>query len=100
MPAQDHPHQFLRFARVFRVHLAVEAENRRGILADVSSAITQLETNILNVSMEAEGHRAIGKFVIEVEDLAHLRKIVKIVQKVKGVVQVFREEQNPDRRAE
>ena len=81
----------------FRVHLSVEGENRRGLLADVSAAITGLDTNIINGSMGADGHRAIGKFLIEVEDLAHLRKVIKVVQKVKGVVQVFRDDQNPER---
>ena len=84
----------------FRVHLSVEGENRRGLLADVSAAITGLDTNIINGSMGADGHRAIGKFLIEVEDLAHLRKVIKVVQKVKGVVQVYRDDQNPDRAPE
>ena len=83
----------------FRVHLAVEGENRMGLLADVSSAITNLDTNILSATMEGDGHRAVGKFVIEVEDLVHLRKVMKVVEKVKGVVQVIREDQNPDRSA-
>jgi len=81
----------------FRVHLAVEGENRMGLLADVSSAITNLETNILSATMEGDGHRAVGKFVVEVQDLVHLRKVMKVVEKVKGVVQVIREDQNPDR---
>ncbi len=76
----------------FRVHLMVEGENRRGLLADISSTITGLDTNILSASMEADGHRAIGKFVIEVEDLAHLRRVTKVVTRVKGVDNVVREE--------
>ncbi len=83
----------------FRVHLAVEGENRRGLLADISSAITGLDTNILSATVHAEDHRAIGRFIVEVEDLAHLRKIIKVVQKVKGVVQVFRQDHNPERRS-
>jgi len=77
---------------VFRVHLSVEGENRRGLLADVSSAITGLDTNILSGTMEADGHRAIGRFVIEVEDLAHLRRVIKVVEKLKGVDRVHRED--------
>jgi GTP pyrophosphokinase len=81
----------------FRVHLSVEGENRMGLLADVSAAITNLDTNILSATMEGDGHRAIGKFVLEVQDLVHLRKVMKVVEKVRGVVQVIREDQNPDR---
>ncbi len=77
---------------VYRVHLGVEGENRKGLLADVSSAITELDTNILSASMESDGHRAVGRFVVEVETVAHLRKVLKVMQKVKGVDRVFRED--------
>ncbi len=77
---------------VYRVHLGVEGENRKGLLADVSSAITELDTNILSASMESDGHRAVGRFVVEVETVAHLRKVMKVMQKVKGVDRVFRED--------
>ena len=76
----------------FQVGLSIEGENRRGLLADVSSAITALETNIISGTMEADGHRAIGKFVIEVQDLPHLQKVIRIVRKVKGVTAVSRVE--------
>ncbi len=76
----------------YRVHLGVEGENRRGLLADVSSAITELDTNILSASMESDGSRAVGRFVVEVETVAHLRKVMKVMQKVKGVDRVFRED--------
>jgi GTP pyrophosphokinase len=82
----------------FRVELSIEGENRRGLLADVSAAITGLDTNILSGTMESEGHRAVGKFLIEVQDLAHLRKVLKIVKRVKGVVQVLRLDHSPDER--
>ena len=80
----------------FRVRLSVEGENRRGLLADVSSAITGLDTNILSASMEADGHRAVGKFLVEVQDLPHLRHVLKIIHKVKGVDSVFREDVRPE----
>jgi GTP pyrophosphokinase len=80
----------------FRVRLCVEGENRRGLLADVSSAITGLDTNILSASMEADGHRAVGRFLVEVQDLPHLREVLKVVRRVKGVDRAFREETQPE----
>ncbi len=80
----------------FRVGLAIEGENRRGLLADVSTAITALDTNILSGTMEAEGHRAIGKFIVEVQDLEHLRKVLRVVRKVKGVTSVVRADAKTD----
>jgi GTP pyrophosphokinase len=73
-----------------RVHLMVEGENRRGILADVSAAITELDTNILSATMDQDGHRAVGKFLLEVSDVAHLRKVLKVIKRVKGVDRVIR----------
>jgi hypothetical protein len=46
--------------------------------------------------MEAEGHRAIGKFLVEVQDLAHLQKVLRAVRKVKGVTIVSREDHRGD----
>ncbi|HET9887100.1 MAG TPA: bifunctional (p)ppGpp synthetase/guanosine-3',5'-bis(diphosphate) 3'-pyrophosphohydrolase [bacterium] len=76
----------------FQVRLFIEGENRRGLLADVSAAFTGLDTNILSGKMEAEGHRAIGKFLVEVQDLAHLQRVLRAVRKVKGVTLVSRED--------
>src|SRR4030095_9292462 len=76
----------------FQVRLYIEGENRRGLLADVSATFTGLDTNILSGKMEAEGHRAIGKFLVEVQDLAHLRRVLRAVRKVKGVTLVSRED--------
>ncbi len=76
----------------FQVGLGIEGENRRGLLADVSSAITELDTNIISGTMEADGHRVVGKFVIEVQDLPHLQKVIRVVRKVKGVTAVSRVE--------
>jgi len=74
----------------FHVKLQVEGEQRKGLLADVSSAISELDTNILSASMEQDGQRAVGTFVVEVQDLPHLRQVLKVVKKVKGVYDVYR----------
>jgi GTP pyrophosphokinase len=80
----------------FQVRLFIEGENRRGLLADVSAAFSGLDTNILSGKMEAEGHRAVGKFLVEVQDLAHLQKVLRAVRKVKGVTIVSREDHGRD----
>ncbi|MGQ0721941.1 MAG: RelA/SpoT family protein [Candidatus Eiseniibacteriota bacterium] len=74
----------------FRVKLLVVGEQRKGLLADVSSAISGLDTNILSASMEQDGPRAVGTFLVEVEDLPHLRRVVKVMRRVKGVDDVRR----------
>jgi GTP pyrophosphokinase len=77
----------------FRVKLLIVGEQRKGLLADVSSAISGLDTNILSASMEQDGPRAVGTFLVEVEDLPHLRRVVKVMKRVKGVDEVRRVDQ-------
>ncbi len=48
----------------FQVRLFVEGENRKGLLADVCSAITELDTNIISAEVGSEGHRATGRFLV------------------------------------
>jgi GTP pyrophosphokinase len=80
----------------FRVRILVGGENRAGLLADLSAAITEAETNILSATMEADGYRATGTFLVEVLDLHHLRLAIEVMRKVKGVTDVVREDQNPE----
>jgi GTP pyrophosphokinase len=80
----------------FRVDLRVEGEQRKGLLADVSAAISGLDTNILSASMEQDGQRAVGAFVVEVQDLPHLRQVLKVVKKIRGVDEVFRVDRSPE----
>jgi hypothetical protein len=40
--------------------------------------------------MEQDGPRAVGTFLVEVEDLPHLRRVVKVMRRVKGVDEVRR----------
>ena len=42
--------------------------------------------------MRATHGGMIGAFVVEVQDLSHLRKVLKAVQRVKGVLAVERKE--------
>jgi GTP pyrophosphokinase len=76
----------------FRVKLQVVGEQRKGLLADVSSAISGLDINILSASMEQEGPRAVGTFIVEVQDLPDLRRMLKVIKKVRGVDDVQRED--------
>jgi GTP pyrophosphokinase len=79
----------------FQVRLFVEGENRKGMLADVCSAITELDVNIISATVGTEGHRGTGRFLVTVRDLAQLRRVMKVVQKVKGVDDIRREDDTP-----
>ncbi|MBI4513274.1 MAG: bifunctional (p)ppGpp synthetase/guanosine-3',5'-bis(diphosphate) 3'-pyrophosphohydrolase [Gemmatimonadetes bacterium] len=76
----------------FLVRIVMEGTDRRGLLSDIATAITQTGTNIQSADIKAVEGGMRGNFVVEVEDLDHLTKVVNAVRKVKGMVSVERRE--------
>jgi GTP diphosphokinase / guanosine-3',5'-bis(diphosphate) 3'-diphosphatase len=77
----------------FHVRLAMEGTDRRGLFADIASAISTTNTNIKSADINADDRGMRGDFVVEVENLAHLNRVLIAIRKVKGVVRVERREQ-------
>jgi len=80
----------------FLVRLVVEGNDRRGLLSDVASAISGTGTNIQSAEMRAVEGGMTGAFVVEVHDLTHLKKVIKAVRRVNGVLAVERKEHVPE----
>jgi guanosine-3',5'-bis(diphosphate) 3'-pyrophosphohydrolase len=81
----------------FTVRLALEGNDRRGLYADVAAAVSELGTNIRSMELKSVDGRASGAVLVEVENLAHLQKIIKAARKVKGITEVQRRERiNPE----
>jgi GTP diphosphokinase / guanosine-3',5'-bis(diphosphate) 3'-diphosphatase len=76
----------------FFVRLIVEGDDRRGLLSDIAAAITTSGTNISSVEMHGVEGGMTGSFVVEVENLTHLKKVVRSIRGVKGVLGVERRE--------
>jgi GTP pyrophosphokinase len=76
----------------FFVRLVVEGTDRRGLLSDIATAITTTGTNIQAAEIKAVEGGMNGAFVVEVHDLTHLKKVIKSVRKVNGVLSVERKE--------
>ena len=76
----------------FVVRLALDGNDRRGLYADVASAISASGTDIRSLDLRTLDGRALGSIVVEVENLAHLERIMKSVRKVKGIMEVSRRE--------
>ncbi len=74
----------------FVVQLEIVVEDRRNMLRDITQAIADSNTNVRGAEMYAHDTTAIGKFVVEVTNLAHLNRIIDKVKKVKGVLSVRR----------
>ncbi|HET9982883.1 MAG TPA: bifunctional (p)ppGpp synthetase/guanosine-3',5'-bis(diphosphate) 3'-pyrophosphohydrolase [Longimicrobiales bacterium] len=76
----------------FFVRLVVEGDDRRGLLSDIASAITETGTNIRSADIHAGDGGMRGNFAVEVQDLAHLKKVMKAIRRVNGVISVERRE--------
>ena len=76
----------------FLVRLALEGNDRRGLYADLAAAVTDSGTNIRGMELKSTDGKATGAVLVEVENLAHLQKIIKAARKVKGITEVARRE--------
>ena len=78
-------------ASVFTVSLTIQVEDRRGILADVTSRIADIKINVRKVEAIAsdDNHGQIS-VTLDITDLKHLQRVVKVVTSVPGVLDVER----------
>ncbi len=76
----------------FFVHLHMEGTDRRGLLGDVARTISETATDIQHADMRGTDGGMTAAFVVEVQDLNHLQRVMQAVQRVKGVVSVVRRE--------
>ena len=74
----------------FIVLIGIQVEDRRGILADVTSKIAGLKTNALKVEASTSEHHGRISVTLEIDDLKHLQRIVKVIRGVPGVLEVER----------
>jgi len=76
----------------FAVHLALSGEDRRGLYADIMSAISKTGTNITGAEIQTKDGTVFGSIFVEVDNLSHLAKVLKAIRRIKGVNEVERRE--------
>ena len=75
----------------YTVRLTMQVEDRKGILADVSSKVADINTNITSVEATTDaGHRGRIDMTVEIHDLKHLEKVMKSLRGIAGVLDVER----------
>ncbi len=76
----------------YSVKLALEVEDRKGLLAEISARVADVNTNITRIEalISAEEHSGRIDMTIEIRDLKQLEKVVKSLQRVNGVFSVER----------
>ena len=75
----------------FTVCLTIHVEDRRGILADVTGAIADVNINVRKVEARTnEDQHGRIRVTMDISDLKHLQRVSKVVRAVPGVLDVER----------
>ena len=75
----------------FTVGLTIQVADRRGILADVTSGIASVNVNMKKVEASSNDNQH-GRIsaMLDINDLKHLQRVIKVVRAVPGVLDVER----------
>ena len=73
----------------YAVKLSISVDDRQGMLAEITSTISYIKTNIKNIEAQSfEDRRGLVHVTIEISDLEHLERAVESIKKIKGVNEV------------
>jgi GTP pyrophosphokinase len=76
---------------VLPVKIRVLCHDEKGILANITVAITNCEANIASAQIQSTiDQRGENIFEVNVIDLSHLQKVMNALMKIKGVIKVER----------
>ncbi len=94
---RKHPEKWLpvswqhKIARQFLAEIRIETVNRMGVLAALSAAIANTQTNINHVTIEQrDAETSVIVFVLEVIDRKHLARVLRVVRRMPDVLRVMR----------
>jgi GTP pyrophosphokinase len=82
----------------YTVRLAIDVEDRKGMLAELSKRISDINTNITNMEASTGQNRGRIDVTVEIKDMKHLEQVLKSVRGVPGVLNVERTAPVPERR--
>ena len=77
---------------LFVVCLGVTGEDRRGLYAELMEVVSQTGTNIRSAELWSKDGAMFGSVLVEVENQAHLAKVIRAMRRTKGVNSVDRRE--------
>jgi guanosine-3',5'-bis(diphosphate) 3'-pyrophosphohydrolase len=73
------------------VKLTMQVEDRKGVLAEISAKVSDINTNITNMEARTgEDEHARIDMTVQIRDLKHLEKVIKSIKGVQGVLGVER----------
>lgn len=76
---------------IYPIRLLVSTEDRKGILADITSAVSGVKTNIVNVNADIVDSRyGLIDMTVEINDAEHLDEIMNCIKAIQGVRDIER----------
>ncbi|HLV02446.1 MAG TPA: bifunctional (p)ppGpp synthetase/guanosine-3',5'-bis(diphosphate) 3'-pyrophosphohydrolase [Acidobacteriota bacterium] len=75
----------------YPIRLSIYTEDRTGILADITAAVSKIKANILDAQARTlDGGYGLIEITVEIEDTQHLERIMDFVKRIPGVQDVER----------
>src|SRR6267378_6251377 len=75
----------------YTVRLTMQVEDRKGMLAEISAKVSDINTNITNMEARTgDDRQARIDMTVEIRDVKHLEKVIKSIKGVQGVIGVER----------
>jgi guanosine-3',5'-bis(diphosphate) 3'-pyrophosphohydrolase len=75
----------------YTVKLTMQVEDRKGVLAEISAKVSDINTNITNMEARTgEDEHARIEMTVQIRDLKHLEKVMKSIKGVQGVMAIER----------
>jgi GTP pyrophosphokinase len=75
----------------YTVRLTMQVEDRKGMLAEISAKVSDINTNITNMEARTgDDQQARIDMTVEIRDLKHLDKVIRSIKGVQGVLGVER----------
>ena len=76
---------------VYRAQIYLVTQNKKGMLAAVSNAISIDDANIVELEAKTSADNlSTSNIVLEVEDLDHLSRLLQHLRQIDGVIEVRR----------
>jgi guanosine-3',5'-bis(diphosphate) 3'-pyrophosphohydrolase len=76
---------------IYSTRIMVLCSDRKGVLASITTAISNAEANISGARISTtEDQKALCEFELEINDLEHLKKVMRSVESTRDVISVER----------
>lgn len=80
----------------YMVSLKISAQDRPGLLHDISSVFSSLSVNVLEGNLKVKSQVAAAAFKIEIQNKNQLKQIFRSIQKIKGIEKIVRTKEMAD----